>query len=138
MNKTFRLVGLTGIVSLLAGVVCAQTATESELVLPSQVPELLDWLLANKAVNVAKYTVIIQAVVQIIKVAAVAFGTKFSEKVTAGMVALVGTLTLVESVLADGQISGSDWSNLFTSVVATVLAFFSYKVVWSAAAPVNK
>ena len=58
-------------------------------------------------------------------------------KVTAGVVALVGFLTLWESATADGQINGGDWSALIVSLAATVAAFFGYKLLFSSNAPVN-
>ena len=104
---------------------------------PEQVPGLIDWFLASKAVSIVKYSAIITMVVQLIKTAAVLFGGKLPAKATAGVVALVGFLTLWESATADGQINGGDWSALIVSLAATVCAFFGYKLLFSAKSPVN-
>ncbi len=118
---------------------CALAQEELDPVyVPEQVPGLIDWFLASKAVSVAKYAAIITMIVQVIKTAAVLFGGKLPAKATAGVVALVGLLTLWESATADGQINGGDWSALVVSLAATVAAFFGYKVLFSAQSPVNK
>ena len=129
------LLGIAGLV-VLAGMVLAQEV--KDIVLPDQIPGLIDWALVNKVFDVTKYALGIQAVVQLIKVGVVAFGSKLSAKFTPALVALTGTLVLVEQVTADKTINGSDWSSLIVSVLATVLAFFSFKVVWSANAKVNQ
>jgi len=129
------LLGIAGLV-VLAGMVLAQEV--KDIVLPDQIPGLIDWALVNKVFDVTKYALGIQAVVQLIKVGIVAFGSKLSPKFTPALVALTGTLVLVEQVTADKTINGSDWSSLIVSVLATVLAFFSFKVVWSSHAKVNQ
>jgi hypothetical protein len=105
---------------------------------PEQVPGLIDWFLASKALSIVKYSAIITMIVQLIKTAAVLFGGKLPTKATAGVVALVGFLTLWESATADGQINGGDWSALIVSLAATVAAFFGYKLLFSSNSPVNK
>ena len=105
---------------------------------PEQVPGLIDWFLASKAVSIVKYSAIITMIVQLIKTAAVLFGGKLPAKATAGVVALVGFLTLWESATADGQINGGDWSALIVSLLSTVGAFFGYKVLFSKTAPVQR
>jgi hypothetical protein len=99
--------------------------------------DIIDWLLGSKVVSIAKYAAIITMVVQVVKTAAVLFGGKLPAKVTAGVVALVGFLTLWEAVTADGQINGGDWSALIVSLAATVCAFFGYKLLFSAKSAVN-
>lgn len=123
---------------LAAGVALAVDGEMKPVNVPEQVPGLIDWFLASKAVSVAKYAAIITMVVQLIKTAAVLFGGKLPAKATAGVVALVGFLTLWESATADGQINGGDWSALIVALGATVAAFFGYKLLFSSNAPVNK
>jgi hypothetical protein len=120
-----------------AGFALAQDAL-APVNVPEQVPGLIDWFLASKAVSIVKYSAIITMIVQLIKTAAVLFGGKLPPKVTAGVVALVGLLTLWESATADGQINGGDWSALIVALGATVAAFFGYKLLFSSNAPVNK
>ena len=122
---------------LAAGLALAQEELDPVNV-PEQVPGLIDWFLTSKAVSVAKYAAIITMVVQLIKTAAVLFGGKLPAKATAGVVALVGFLTLWESATADGQINGGDWSALVVALSATVAAFFGYKLLFSSNSPVNK
>jgi len=119
-----------------AGVALAQELEPINV--PEQVPGLIDWFLASKVVSIVKYSAIITMIVQLIKTAAVLFGSKLPPKATAGVVALVGFLTLWESATADGQINGGDWSALIVSLAATVAAFFGYKLLFSSNAPVNK
>ena len=88
--------------------------------------------------SIVKYSAVITMIVQLIKTAAVLFGGKLPAKATAGVVALVGFLTLWESATADGQINGGDWSALVVALGATVAAFFGYKLLFSSNAPVNK
>lgn len=126
-----------GLFALAASTVLASEAVK-ELVLPEQLIELTDWFLANKAVSIVKYAAIVTMVVQVIKSAAMLFGHKLPASVTAGVVALVGFLGLVERVLSDGVISGGDWSALLVSLTGTVGAFFGYKVLFSSEAKVNK
>jgi hypothetical protein len=119
-----------------AGFALAQDAL-APVNVPEQVPGLIDWFLASKAVSIVKYSAIITMIVQLIKTAAVLFGGKLPPKVTAGVVALVGLLTLWESATADGQINGGDWSALIVSLAATIAAFFGYKLLFSAKSAVN-
>lgn len=126
---------MTGAI-MAAGVALAQELEPINA--PEQVPGLIDWFLASKVVSIVKYSAIITMIVQIIKTAAVLFGGKLPPKATAGVVALVGFLTLWESATADGQINGGDWSALITSLAATVAAFFGYKLLFSSNSPVNK
>lgn len=126
---------MTGAI-MAAGVALAQELEPINV--PEQVPGLIDWFLASKAVSIVKYSAIITMIVQIIKTAAVLFGGKLPAKATAGVVALVGFLTLWESATADGQINGGDWSALVVSLAATVAAFFGYKLLFSSNSPVNK
>lgn len=126
---------------MVGGIMAAGLALAQELepvYVPEQVPGLIDWFLASKAVSIVKYSAIITMIVQLIKTAAVLFGGKLPAKATAGVVALVGFLTLWESATADGQINGGDWSALIVSLAATVAAFFGYKLLFSSNAPVNK
>jgi hypothetical protein len=123
-----------GGLALMAGAAAAQT---NEVTLPGAAPDIIDWLLGSRVVSIAKYAAIITMVVQIVKTAAVLFGGKLPPKVTAGVVALVGLLTLWESATADGQINGGDWSALIVSLAATVCAFFGYKLLFSAKSAVN-
>lgn len=126
---------MTGAI-MAAGVALAQELEPINV--PEQVPGLIDWFLASKVVSIVKYSAIITMIVQIIKTAAVLFGGKLPAKATAGVVALVGFLTLWESATADGQINGGDWSALIVSLAATVAAFFGYKLLFSSNSPVNK
>lgn len=126
---------MTGAI-MAAGVALAQELEPINA--PEQVPGLIDWFLASKVVSIVKYSAIITLIVQIIKTAAVLFGGKLPAKATAGVVALVGFLTLWESATADGQINGGDWSALIVSLAATVAAFFGYKLLFSSNSPVNK
>lgn len=119
-----------------AGVALAQELEPINV--PEQVPGLIDWFLASKVVSIVKYSAIITMIVQLIKTAAVLFGGKLPAKATAGVVALVGFLTLWESATADGQINGGDWSALIVSLLSTVGAFFGYKVLFSKTAPVQR
>lgn len=119
---------------LAAGAAAAQT---NEVTIPGASVDIIDWLLGSKVVSIAKYAAIITMAVQIVKTAAVLFGGKLPPKVTAGVVALVGFLTLWESATADGQINGGDWSALIVSLAATVCAFFGYKLLFSAKSAVN-
>ena len=121
-----------------AGLALAQELELEPVNVPEQVPGLIDWFLASKAVSIVKYSAIITMIVQLIKTAAVLFGGKLPAKATAGVVALVGFLTLWESATADGQINGGDWSALVVSLAATVAAFFGYKLLFSSNSPVNK
>ena len=123
-------------VMLAAGLALAQELDPVNV--PEQVPGLIDWFLASKAVSVAKYAAIITMVVRLIKTLAVIFGGKLPAKATAGVVALVGFLTLWESATADGAINGGDWSALVVALGATVAAFFGYKLLFSSNSPVNK
>jgi hypothetical protein len=126
---------MTGAI-MAAGVALAQELEPINV--PEQVPGLIDWFLASKVVSIVKYSAIITMIVQLIKTAAVLFGGKLPAKATAGVVALVGFLTLWESATADGQINGGDWSALIVSLAATVAAFFGYKLLFSSNSPVNK
>lgn len=126
---------MTGAI-MAAGVALAQELEPINV--PEQVPGLIDWFLASKVVSIVKYSAIITMIVQLIKTAAVLFGNKLPAKATAGVVALVGFLTLWESATADGQINGGDWSALVVSLAATVAAFFGYKLLFSSNSPVNK
>lgn len=119
---------------LAAGAAAAQT---NEVTIPGASVDIIDWLLGSKVVSIAKYAAIITMVVQVVKTAAVLFGGKLPPKVTAGVVALVGLLTLWESATADGQINGGDWSALIVSLAATIAAFFGYKLLFSAKSAVN-
>lgn len=119
---------------LAAGVAAAQT---NEVAIPGASVDIIDWLLGSKVVSIAKYAAIITMVVQIVKTAAVLFGGKLPPKVTAGVVALVGFLTLWEAATADGAINGGDWSALIVSLAATIAAFFGYKLMFSAKSAVN-
>jgi hypothetical protein len=119
---------------LAAGAAAAQT---NEVTIPGASVDIIDWLLGSKVVSIAKYAAIITMAVQIVKTAAVLFGGKLPPKVTAGVVALVGFLTLWEAATADGQINGGDWSALIVSLAATVCAFFGYKLMFSAKSAVN-
>jgi hypothetical protein len=122
---------------LAAGLALAADGELKPVNVPEQAPGLIDWLLGSKVVSIAKYAAIITMAVQIIKTAAVLFGGKLPPKVTAGVVALVGFLTLWEAATADGQINGGDWSALIVSLAATVCAFFGYKLLFSAKSAVN-
>ena len=66
---------------LAAGLALAQELDPVNV--PEQVPGLIDWFLASKAVSVAKYAAIITMVVQLIKTAAVLFGGKLPTSATA-------------------------------------------------------
>jgi hypothetical protein len=121
-------------VVLAAGAAAAQT---NEVTIPGASVDIIDWLLGSRVVSIAKYAAIITMAVQIVKTAAVLFGGKLPPKVTAGVVALVGFLTLWEAATADGQINGGDWSALIVSLAATIAAFFGYKLLFSAKSAVN-
>lgn len=113
-------------------------AGTGEIKLPPEIPSLLDWLLANKAVSVVKYASVITMVVQIVKAVSLAFGAKMNEKWSTVMVALIGFATLIEQVTADGVISGGDWSAIIVSFVSTIAAFFGYKILFSPKAPLHQ
>lgn len=125
---------IIGGMALMAGAAAAQT---NEVTIPGASVDIIDWLLGSKVVSIAKYAAIITMVVQVVKTAAVLFGGKLPPKVTAGVVALVGFLTLWEAATADGQINGGDWSALIVSLAATVCAFFGYKLLFSSKSTVN-
>ena len=77
---------------MVGGIMAAGIALAQELEpvnVPEQVPGLIDWFLASKAVSIVKYSAIITMIVQLIKTAAVLFGGKLPAKATAGVVALV-------------------------------------------------
>ena len=133
MKKTWMMaVGM----AMAAGLAWGQE-TATEIALPGQVPGLIDWFLASKAVSIVKYAAVITMVVQILKTAVVLFGGKVPAKLMPGIVALMGLLGLWESVTADGQIDGGDWSALIVAVLGTLAAFFGYKVLFSAKSAVQ-
>lgn len=109
-----------------------------EIALPEALPDIVDWLLASKTASVVKYASVITMVTQVVKLAWTLFGSKIPEKLTGGVVGLVGLATLADQIVAKGAVSGGDWSALAVSVVSTVLAFFGYKVLFSPTARVQR
>lgn len=112
----------------------AGAAVADELIpvpVPEQIPELLDWFLANKTVSVSFLVPMLTYVVQIIKAIVAGFGYKIPAKYTPGVLALVDFLGLAAVVTADGKIDGSDWSALIIALLSAVGAFFGYKLLFS-------
>lgn len=138
MKRAGFVVGFVGAMLLgILGAFAQESVVLKELVLPEQTPGLIDWFLASKAVSVVKYASIITMAVQILKMAAVLFGGKLPAKLTPAVAALMGLLVLWETATADGQINGGDWSALIVAMLATLGAFFGYKVLFSTKAAVN-
>lgn len=98
---------------------------------PEQIPGLLDWFLAHKAVSVSFLVPVLTYVVQIIKAIVAGVGDKIPAKYTPGVLALVAFLGLAAVVTADGKIDGSDWSALIIALLSAVGAFFGYKPLFS-------
>ena len=127
--KHTRIIALLAL-SLLPAALLAEELKSLDL--PRAIPEAADWLLAHRTLDVVKYAGVVTLVTQIVKAVVAAFGGKLAPRYTPGIVALVGSLTLVEQTVAKGSVGGSDWSALLVSVIATVAAFFGYKVLFSA------
>ena len=134
MNK--KLAGSLALGLAAAGTLLAADELR-DLNLPEQIPGLIDWFLASKSVSIVKYAAVVTMVVQLIKTAAVLFGSKLPAKFTPGVVALIGLLGLWEAATADGVINGGDWSALVVALLGTAGAFFGYKVLFSKNAPVQ-
>lgn len=133
MNKKY--IFTTFALALAVGAVFAQ---EQVINLPQAIPDAVDWLLASKTISVVKYTAAITFVTQVVKALVASFGGKMSPRVTTGLVGLSGLLTLVEQSITDGTIGGTSWSALVVSLIATLAAFFGYKVLFSKDARIQR
>lgn len=132
---------LAAVLAFVAFPVLAQETAEAlkDVDAPGFIPDVVRWIGDSYVSWTVKAAASIIVIVQVLKTLLASFGAQLKGRWVWVANALVGLLTAVATVLADGKVDGGEelWM-LVLGLVAVVAAGFGYKVLFSETARLKR